>query len=72
MYGNKKEEIKAVAAGVTAQGGGIAVPRLGEGIAGGLVVGISGYDCTVCSKKHKVFSPTPNGVSFQGSLASPK
>lgn len=73
MNGNNKEEINALAAtgagttvdgmGSTALGGGVAVPHLGVGIAAGAVGGFSGYDCTVCSKRHKVFRPSQSGVS---------
>ena len=65
---NNKEEIETLATigagtavggmGLTAFGGGISVPRIGVEIPGGTVLGSSGYECTVCSKRHKVFRPS--------------
>ena len=73
MNGNNKEEIEALPAtgagkavggmGLATLGGSISVPRIGVRIAVASVASVSGYDCTICSKKHKVFSPSQNCVS---------
>jgi hypothetical protein len=49
--------------GLTALGKGIAALGLGVGTAIDAVGGFSAFDCTICSKRHKVFRPTQSAAS---------